>query len=176
MYSVSIYEKIIFFYFFDTLDLSFHHLFIIYYIYYIYYILQSYKIFYLLLLSGSDLAGETAAALAASSIVFSSVDPEYSAKCLEHAKDLYKFADVYRGLYHEAIRGAERYYESTDYGDELAWAAIWLFKATGDTKYFDDAIHHYQHFHLKERPNAFFYNKKVAGIQVKFLIYILFLF
>ncbi|XP_018359268.1 PREDICTED: endoglucanase E-4-like [Trachymyrmex cornetzi] len=115
---------------------------------------------------GSDLASETAAALAASSIVFSSVDSEYSAKCLEHAKNLYKFADVYRGLYHEAIRGAERYYESTDYGDELAWAAIWLFKATGDTKYFDDAVHHYQHFHLKERPNAFFYNKKVAGIQV----------
>lgn len=87
---------------------------------------------------------------------------------------MYKFADVYRGLYHEAIRGAERYYESTDYGDELAWAAIWLFKATRDTKYFDDAVHHYQHFHLKERPNAFFYNKKVAGIQVKFFIYILF--
>lgn len=120
---------------------------------------------------GSDLAGETAAALAASSIVFSSVDPEYSAKCLEHAKGLYKFADVYRGLYHEAIRGAERYYESTDYGDELAWAAIWLFKATGDARYFDDAVHHYQHFHLKERPNAFFYNKKVAGIQVGFPIY-----
>ncbi|KAL6256906.1 hypothetical protein P5V15_011841 [Pogonomyrmex californicus] len=115
---------------------------------------------------GSDLAGETAAALAASSIVFSSVDPEYSAKCLKHAKELYKFADVYRGLYHEAIRSAERYYESTDYGDELAWAAIWLFKATEDTKYFDDAVHHYQHFHLKERPNAFFYNKKVAGIQL----------
>ncbi|XP_060815983.1 endoglucanase E-4-like [Bombus pascuorum] len=115
---------------------------------------------------GSDLAGETAAALAASSMVFRNHDPEYSAKCLKHAKELYKFANEYRGLYHEAIRGAAQYYESTDYGDELAWAAVWLFKATNDTMYLEDAEHHYQHFHLKERPNEFFYNKKVAGVQV----------
>ncbi|XP_043788423.1 endoglucanase E-4-like [Apis laboriosa] len=115
---------------------------------------------------GSDLAGETAAALAASSIVFRNYNPEYSANCLKHAKELYKFANKYRGLYHEAIRGAAQYYESTDYGDELAWAAIWLFKATNDTMYLEEAEHHYQHFHLKERPNEFFYNKKVAGVQV----------
>nr|XP_034183519.1 endoglucanase E-4-like isoform X2 [Osmia lignaria] len=115
---------------------------------------------------GSDLAGETAAALAASSIVFRNQDPEYSAKCLKHAKELYKFANRYRGLYHEAIRGAAQYYESTDYGDELAWAAAWLFKATNETIYLEDAKHHYQHFDLKNRPNEFFYNKKDAGVQV----------
>lgn len=85
---------------------------------------------------------------------------------MKHAKELYKFASKYRGLYHEAIRGAAQYYESTDYGDELAWAAVWLFKATNDTMYLEEAEHHYQHFHLKERPNEFFYNKKVAGVQV----------
>lgn len=119
-----------------------------------------------LLCLGSDLAGETAAALAASSIVFRSHDPEYSAECLKHAKELYRFASRYRGLYHEAIRGAAQYYESTDYGDELAWAAAWLFKATNETMYLEDAEDYYQHFHLKERPNEFFYNKKVAGVQV----------
>ncbi|XP_012224814.1 endoglucanase E-4-like [Linepithema humile] len=115
---------------------------------------------------GSDLAGETAAALAASSIVFRSIDPAYSAECLKHAMELYKFADAYRGLYHEAIRGTELYYESTDYGDELVWAAAWLFKATEDPKYLDAAERHYQQFHLEKRPNEFFYNKKLAGIQV----------
>ncbi|KAG7197626.1 hypothetical protein KM043_013407 [Ampulex compressa] len=115
---------------------------------------------------GSDLAGETAAALAATSIVFRSTNPEYSSQCLKHAKALYRFANTYRGLYHEAIRGAAQYYESTDYGDELAWAAAWLFKATNDSRYLEDAEHHYQHFHLRERPNEFFYNKKVAGVQV----------
>lgn len=46
---------------------------------------------------GSDLAAETAAALAASSIVFADDDPAYSARLLQHAKELYNFADTYRG-------------------------------------------------------------------------------
>jgi len=116
---------------------------------------------------GSDLAGEAAAALAASSIVFRNVDSEYSAKCLQHAQDLYRFADTYRGFYHKAIPGGQEYYESADYGDELAWAAAWLYNATAESKYLHDAVQHYQHFHLDERPNTFFYNKKTAGVQVR---------
>lgn len=115
---------------------------------------------------GSDLAGETAAALAVTSLLFSDVDPDYSGECLRHAKELYHFANTRRGLYHEALQGAAQYYESTDYGDELAWAAAWLFRATNESKYLEDAEHHYQHFHLKERPNEFYYNKKVAGVQI----------
>ena len=42
---------------------------------------------------GSDLAGETAAALAAGAILFKNVDPSFSADCLKHAKELYEFAD-----------------------------------------------------------------------------------
>lgn len=115
---------------------------------------------------GSDLAGETAASLAAVSLVFRDVNPGYSSKCLEHAKQLYRFATQYRGLYHEAIKGAAQYYESTDYGDELTWAAAWLYKATDDPLFLDEAEHHYMKFRLKERPNEFFYNKKVAGVQI----------
>lgn len=115
---------------------------------------------------GSDLAGETAAALAASSIVFKWVDPEYSAKCLKHAKELYKFANASRGLYHESIQNAKQFYESTGYGDELAWAAVWLYKTTKFVEYLDDAVNHYQHFCLNERPNKFYYNNKIAGVQV----------
>lgn len=63
------------------------------------------------LFSGSDLAGETAAALAAVSLAFKNVDPDYSALCLKHAKELYSFAINYRGFYHEAIKGASQYYE-----------------------------------------------------------------
>jgi endoglucanase len=56
---------------------------------------------------------------------------------------------------------------STDYGDELTWAAAWLYKATNESQYLDEAEHHYMKFRLKERPNEFFYNKKVAGVQVR---------
>src|SRR3954454_9494669 len=44
--------------------------------------------------SGSDLAGETAAAMAASSMVFRPTDPTYANTLLTHAKQLYTFADT----------------------------------------------------------------------------------
>lgn len=56
---------------------------------------------------------------------------------------------------------------STDYGDELTWAAAWLYKATKESQYLDDAEYMYMKYRLKERPNEFYYNKKVAGVQVQ---------
>ncbi|XP_050443296.1 endoglucanase E-4-like [Adelges cooleyi] len=115
---------------------------------------------------GSDLAGETSAALSAVSMVFADVDANFSAECLTHAKQLYKFGTQHRGLYHDAIKGASQYYESTDYGDELTWAAAWLFKATKEPQYLEDAEYLYVKYRLKGRPNEFFFNKKSAGAQL----------
>nr|CAD7263302.1 unnamed protein product [Timema shepardi] len=56
-------------------------------------------------------------------------------------------------------------YGDGNYGDELTWAAAWLYKATSESQYLDEAEHNYMKFRLKERPNEFFYNKKVAGVQ-----------
>ncbi|MCG8347424.1 MAG: glycoside hydrolase family 9 protein, partial [Chloroflexales bacterium] len=79
---------------------------------------------------GSDLAGETAAAMAASSIVFRSTDPTYADTLLTHAKQLYTFADTYRGKYTDCITDAKNFYNSwSGYNDELVWGAIWLYRA-----------------------------------------------
>jgi endoglucanase len=59
---------------------------------------------------GSDLAGETAAALAAASIVFKNVDSSYSNTLLTHAKQLFDFANRYRGKYSDSITDARNYY------------------------------------------------------------------
>ncbi|XP_077288531.1 endoglucanase E-4-like isoform X2 [Arctopsyche grandis] len=116
---------------------------------------------------GSDLAGEVAAALAATSLVFREHgDVEYADLCLLHAKELYQFARNHRGLYHLSMKAAAQYYESTDYGDELAWAAAWLYKATNISYYLDEADHFYNTFRLKERPNEFSLGRRVAGVQV----------
>lgn len=61
--------------------------------------------------TGSDLAGETSAALSAASIVFANIDSNFSTECLNHAKQLYKFGTQYKGLYNDAIKGAAQYYE-----------------------------------------------------------------
>jgi hypothetical protein len=59
---------------------------------------------------GSDLAGETAAALAAASIVFRNVDVSYSTNLLTHARQLFEFAYNYRGKYSDSITDAKLYY------------------------------------------------------------------
>jgi endoglucanase len=89
---------------------------------------------------GSDLAAETAASMAAASIVFKTDDPSYSATLITHAKQLYTFADTYRGKYSSSITDAAGYYNSwSGYQDELVWGAIWLYMATNDAAYLTKA-------------------------------------
>ncbi len=80
---------------------------------------------------GSDLAGETAAAMASSSMVFrANGDAAYANTLLTHAEQLYAFADNYRGTYHSCITDATDFYKSwSGYNDELVWGAIWLYRA-----------------------------------------------
>ena len=53
---------------------------------------------------GSELAGETAAALAATSVWFRQLgEEEYADTCLQHARTLFDFADKYRGYHLKAF-------------------------------------------------------------------------
>jgi len=82
---------------------------------------------------GSDLAAETAAALASSSIFFRMTgDAEYADTCLEHAKQLFDFAYNYQGKYTDSIPAGGFYESWSGFKDELAWGAAWIAKATGD--------------------------------------------
>ncbi|WCJ26503.1 glycosyl hydrolase 9C2 [Euphorbia peplus] len=85
---------------------------------------------------GSDLAGETAAAMAAASIVFRRSNPAYAKELMTHAYQLFDFADKYRGKYDSSITVAQKYYRSiSGYNDELLWAAAWLFQASNNQYY-----------------------------------------
>ena len=100
---------------------------------------------------GSDLAAETAAAMAAASMIFADDDPAYSTTLLEHAKQLYQFADTYRGAYSDAITDAANFYRSwSGYQDELVWGAIWLYKATGDQTYLTKAKQEYDFLNTEQ--------------------------
>lgn len=87
----------------------------------------------------SEILGESAAALAAASVVFAQKDKEYSQKLLGHATDLYTRATTHLGSYmqskHPNLQTVKEWYPSTIYTDELAWGAAWLYVATGDEKY-----------------------------------------
>ncbi|PON36137.1 Glycoside hydrolase [Parasponia andersonii] len=88
---------------------------------------------------GSDVAGETAAALAAASLVFRKVDPQYSRLLLSTARNVLRFAIQYRGAYSDSLGSAvcPFYCSYSGYKDELLWGAAWLFRATNDVFYFN---------------------------------------
>ncbi|MBN2736936.1 MAG: glycoside hydrolase family 9 protein [Spirochaetales bacterium] len=81
----------------------------------------------------SDQCAGASAALTIMSMVYHKIDPAYADRCLATAKALYDFAVRYRGLGY-----AGSFYQSMYDDDELSWAAVWLYEATGDTRYYDD--------------------------------------
>nr|BAD45673.1 putative endo-beta-1,4-glucanase precursor [Oryza sativa Japonica Group]BAG89468.1 unnamed protein product [Oryza sativa Japonica Group] len=117
---------------------------------------------------GSDVAGETAAAMAAASIVFRQSNPHYSHLLLHHAQQLFEFADTYRGKYDSSIAEVKSYYASVSgYHDELLWAALWLHRATGRAAYLDYAVDNADEFGgTGWAITEFSWDVKYAGVQI----------
>ncbi|MFV2104107.1 glycoside hydrolase family 9 protein [Micromonospora sp. LOL_024] len=123
---------------------------------------------------GADLAGETAAAMAASSMVFRPTDAAYADKLLTHARQLYTFADTVRKNYHECITDVTSFYRSwSGYQDELVWAAIWLHRATGDAAYLAKAESEYDRLGTEPQTTTRSYKWTVAWDNKQFGAYVL---
>ncbi|KAJ4803775.1 Endoglucanase [Rhynchospora pubera] len=86
---------------------------------------------------GSDVAAETAAALAAASLVFKRSDPAYSSKLLHAAMRVFDFANRYRGSYSDSLSSVvcPFYCSYSGYHDELLWGASWLHRASNNFTY-----------------------------------------
>lgn len=123
---------------------------------------------------GSDLAGEYAAATASASIVFKETDPAYAATLITHAKQLYAFADTYRGKYSDCITDAGKFYNSwSGYQDELVWGAIWLYRATGDAAYLTKAKAEYQKLSTEPQSSERSYRWTIAWDDKSYGAYVL---
>ncbi|RMX51380.1 hypothetical protein pdam_00011347, partial [Pocillopora damicornis] len=114
---------------------------------------------------GSDVAAETAAALAAGAIAFRKSNPSYSNQLLAHAKGIYEFARTYLGKYSDSIPRAAKFYKSGGYKDELVWGAAWLYRATRDRKYLTLAESLYKKYYLSSSW-AFSWDDKTAAVQM----------
>ncbi|WP_396136416.1 glycoside hydrolase family 9 protein [Clostridium sp. SHJSY1] len=82
----------------------------------------------------SDVLGETSAALSLMYLNYKDKDASYAGRCLQAAKDLYNMGKSTQGC-----GNGQSYYVSSSYGDDLAWAATWLYKADGNSQYLDEA-------------------------------------
>ena len=111
---------------------------------------------------GSELAAESAAALASASIFFSDKDAAYSSQCLSEARLLYDMANSCRGIYTASIPDAQCCYASwSGYMDDLIWGAIWMYKATGEIQYLNDAEQHYR----DNGVSRFIYSTRINGLN-----------
>ncbi|KAK9271453.1 hypothetical protein L1049_027044 [Liquidambar formosana] len=116
---------------------------------------------------GTEVAAETAAALASASLVFKKINSTYSNELLMHAQQLFNFADTFRGSYNISIPQVRPYYNSTGYEDELLWAASWLYHATGIQSYLDYVTgENGNAFAMWGSPTWFTWDNKLAGTQV----------
>ncbi|CAN1194163.1 Endoglucanase 17 [Linum perenne] len=117
---------------------------------------------------GSDVAGETAAALAAASLVFRRCDPSYSKLLLNRAIRVFQFADKYRGPYSNGLKSfvCPFYCSYSGYQDELLWGAAWLHKATKNQMYLNYIQVNGQILGAAEFDNTFGWDNKHVGARI----------
>ncbi|PNT65007.1 endoglucanase 23 [Brachypodium distachyon] len=122
--------------------------------------------------TGSDVAGETAAALAAASIVFrgDGADEEYAERLLAGAKTAFEFADAHKGAYSDdpGLRagGCPFYCDYNGYQDELLWGAAWLRRASGDDTFLKYIKDNGKTLGAEEGFNEFGWDNKHAGLNI----------
>ncbi|XP_056021966.1 uncharacterized protein LOC130054902 isoform X1 [Ostrea edulis] len=115
---------------------------------------------------GSDVVGETVAAMAAGAIVFKDKDPVYSQRLHSSAESLYGFAKTIKGLYNSDISDADGFYKSSRYQDELCSSATLLYMLTDNTTYLTEAESFYNEYATDNAPWAFDWDDKTALCQV----------
>ncbi|XP_022986510.1 endoglucanase 24-like [Cucurbita maxima] len=120
--------------------------------------------------TASDVAGETAAALAAASMAFRSSDPGYADTLLRNGIKAFELADNYRGAYsdNDHIReGVCPFYCDFDgYQDELLWGAAWLRRASQNESYLSYIQDNGKTLGAEDSFNEFGWDNKHAGLNV----------
>ncbi|KAK1295019.1 Endoglucanase 17 [Acorus calamus] len=117
---------------------------------------------------GSDVAAETAAALAAASLAFRRSDPSYSKLLLNRAIRVFEFADKYRGAYSNGLKAdvCPFYCSYSGYQDELLWGAAWLHKATRNPTYLNYIQVNGHTLGAGEMDNTFGWDNKHVGARI----------
>lgn len=118
---------------------------------------------------GTDVASETAAALASAAVLFITYfnNATYAATLLSHAVALFNFAESSpRQVYTNAVPASKAYYPTTSYGDELVFAALWLYRATNSSVYLQKASTYFDQYNLAGATGPMDWSDQTAGVYV----------
>ena len=91
-------------------------------------------------------------------------DYEYSDELVIHARQLYSFASEFPGKYDKSIKNAHKNYPSTEFTDELVWAAAWLYLATEEESFLQEAERLYMKHNISE-SSEFSWDDKGPGVM-----------
>ncbi len=96
-------------------------------------------------MGAADLYGGVAGALASSAMVFqNNDDPAFADELLRVAKELYSWGLEKDGKYSDFYKKqTASIYKSYDFQDNMAWAGGWLYRATNDVTYLDQALSYF---------------------------------
>lgn len=94
-------------------------------------------------MKAADLFSKVSAALSAASDVFED-DKTFSKTLIEHAEDLYALAKKSPGQYSSHYKSATQIYASSEWEDDMAWAAAWLYKVTRRESYLMDSVRYWR--------------------------------
>jgi len=89
-------------------------------------------------------------------------DNDYANRMLEAAKSMYAFGKGNLGTYTNSVPDVVRYYGSTGYKDEMCLGGAWLYKATKDQQYLNDA----KGFHESDTGWALSWDDKKVACQL----------
>lgn len=81
----------------------------------------------------ADVCGLYSGALSLMYLNYKSIDSTYANKCLEYAKELYAL-----GKNNPGVGNADGFYTSTDWKDDMGWAAMWLYVIEKNNSYLND--------------------------------------
>jgi hypothetical protein len=120
---------------------------------------------------GTDVMAMSAAALAAAAVAIQDESMEVADMYLGEAMALYQLALQWpKGYYARFVESGKRYPSVSMY-DDLAYAAAWLYMATGQQSYLDSAVKFYrQHTsaesHVSTNPYMFNYENVVPALDL----------
>ncbi|CAO3628932.1 unnamed protein product [Mucor hiemalis] len=105
---------------------------------------------------GTDAVAISAAALASASFLFRNNlnDTAYADQLLSHATSLFSLADTAqpRNVYTKAIPAVAEFYACNNYTSQLTYAALWMYKASGNEMYRTMASNYFDQFQLAKTP------------------------
>lgn len=97
-----------------------------------------------------DYCFSAAASLIINYLNFKDTDPEYAEQSLKYGKALYNFAypyvkdlkgeEAYQTVLSDNGDGPKQYYNSSKWTDDFVWCATWLYTATSDVSYLEQAL------------------------------------